>query len=161
MAEFGLNHIPFGLRESDGAIIDVYAVQRGRGCGCICPSCQTPLIARQGEEKVWHFAHASRNVYDRTAQECDFSFYVSVRFMARQLIGLPRGLLLLDGRNVPSRGSVSACAQQVRCSAAMMRAQSLCNRLNSATASLVFATLTSIPTALSDSIVFSGTCMRP
>ena len=92
MAEFGLNHIPFGLRESDGAIIDVYAVQRG--CGCICPSCQTPLIARQGEEKVWHFAHASRNVYDRTVQECDFSFCVSVRFMARQLIGLPRGLLL-------------------------------------------------------------------
>jgi len=87
MAEFGLNHIPFGLRESDGAIIDVHAVPRGRGCGCICPSCRTPLVARQGREKVWHFAHASRNVYERTAQECDYSFYVSVRLMARQLIG--------------------------------------------------------------------------
>jgi len=59
MADFGLNHIPFGLRENDKAIVDVYEVKRGRECGCICPSCRTPLIARQGEEKVWHFAHAS------------------------------------------------------------------------------------------------------
>jgi ssDNA-binding Zn-finger/Zn-ribbon topoisomerase 1 len=98
MADFGLNHIPFGLRESDEAIVDVFAVKRGRECGCICPSCRTPLIARQGEEKVWHFAHASRHVYDRTAQECDFSFYVSVRLMARQLIGSRLTLALPDYR---------------------------------------------------------------
>jgi hypothetical protein len=98
MSDFGLNHIPFGLRESDEAIVDVYAVKRGRECGCICPSCRTPLIARQGEEKVWHFAHASRQVYDRTAQECDFSFYVSVRLMARQLIGSRLTLTLPDYR---------------------------------------------------------------
>jgi len=99
MADFGLNHIPFGLRESDEAIVDVYAVKRGRECGCICPSCRTPLIARQGEENVWHFAHASRHVYDRTAQECDFSFYVSVRLMARQLIGSRLTLALPDYRS--------------------------------------------------------------
>jgi hypothetical protein len=99
MSDFGLNHIPFGFRESDEAIIDVYAVKRGRECGCICPSCRTPLIARQGEEKVWHFAHASRHVYDRTAQECDFSFYVSVRLMARQLIGARLTLALPDYRS--------------------------------------------------------------
>lgn len=87
MSEFCLNHIPFGLRERDQAIVDVHGVHRGRACGCICPSCRTPLIARQGDEKVWHFAHASRNVYERTAGECDFSFFVSVRLMARQLIG--------------------------------------------------------------------------
>jgi len=99
MADFGLNHIPFGLRESDEAIVDVYAVKRGRACGCVCPSCRTPLIARQGEEKVWHFAHASRDVYDRTTQECDFSFYVSVRLMARQLIGSRLTLALPDYRS--------------------------------------------------------------
>ena len=99
MAEFGFNHIPFGLRESDESIVDVYAVKRGRACGCVCPSCRTPLIARQGEEKVWHFAHASRDVYDRTTQECDFSFYVSVRLMARQLIGSRLTLALPDYRN--------------------------------------------------------------
>jgi len=99
MTDFGLNHTPFGLRESDEAIVDVYAVKRGRECGCICPSCRTPLIARQGAEKVWHFAHASRHVYDRTAQECDFSFYVSVRLMARQLIGSKLTLALPDYRS--------------------------------------------------------------
>jgi len=98
MADFGLNHIPFGLRESDEAIVDVYAVKRGRECECTCPSCRTPLIARQGEEKVWHFAHASRHVYKRTAQECDFSFYVSVRLMARQLIGSSITLALPEYR---------------------------------------------------------------
>jgi hypothetical protein len=99
----GLNQIPFGLRESDGTIIDVHAVPRGRGCGCICPSCRTPLIARQGGEKVWHFAHASRAVFDRTAQECDFSFYVSIRLMARQLIGSELTLVLPDYRGCVSR----------------------------------------------------------
>lgn len=103
MAEFGLNHISFGLRERDEAIVDVYAVQRGRACGCICPSCRTPLIARPGEEKACHFAHASRNVYDRTVQECDFSFYVSVRLMARQLIGSKLTLALPEYRDRVSR----------------------------------------------------------
>lgn len=99
MADFALNHVPFGLRERDQAIVDVYAVHRGRACGCICPSCRTPLIARHGEEKAWHFAHASRNVYDRTVQECDFSFYVSVRLMARQLIGSKLTLALPEYRD--------------------------------------------------------------
>lgn len=47
----------------------------------------TPLIARQGEQKQWHFAHASRSVYERTDNECQYSFFVSVRMMARQVIG--------------------------------------------------------------------------
>lgn len=56
-------------------------------CGCICPSCKTPLIARHGEVKEWHFAHASRAVYSKTERECNYSFYLSVRMMARQIIG--------------------------------------------------------------------------
>jgi hypothetical protein len=72
---------------SDGKLVDVADVPRGKKCGCICPSCKTPLIARQGVQKEWHFAHASRAVYSETKSECEFSFYVSVRLMARQLIG--------------------------------------------------------------------------
>jgi len=79
--------IPFGLNVSDGEFMDVHDVPRGAKCGCICPSCKTPLIARQGNEKEWHFAHASRSVYEKTENECEFSFYVSVRMMARQIIG--------------------------------------------------------------------------
>ncbi|MGF1761135.1 competence protein CoiA [Photobacterium sagamiensis] len=82
---FQLQHVPFGLRKSDAEFVDVADVTRGKKCDCICPSCHTPLIARQGKEKQWHFAHASRKV-EGTDKECDFSFFVSVRMMARQVI---------------------------------------------------------------------------
>lgn len=85
---------PFGLRESDGCFVDVAHVERGRKCGCICPSCKTPLIARQGEQKQWHFAHASRSVYAQTDNDCEYSFFISVRMMARQVIGNSLEILL-------------------------------------------------------------------
>lgn len=81
-----LNQIPFGLLLASNELVDVSAVESGKQCNCICPSCRTPLIARQGNIKVWHFAHASKNVYEKTEKECGYSFYVSVRLMAKQLI---------------------------------------------------------------------------
>lgn len=82
-----LTLIPFGLRKDDGIFVDVSHVEKGLKCDCICPSCETPLIARQGEVNQWHFAHASRSVYDQTGKACEYSFFVSVRLMARQVIG--------------------------------------------------------------------------
>ena len=52
------------------------------------------MIARQGEQKQWHFAHASRSVYEQTDNECEYSFFVSVRMMARQVIGNSLEILL-------------------------------------------------------------------
>ncbi len=46
-----------------------------------------PSSRAKGDEIAWHFAHASRSVYSSTEQVCEFSFYVSVRMMARQIIG--------------------------------------------------------------------------
>jgi hypothetical protein len=82
-----LNLIPFGLIESNDELVDVAVVKRGKQCGCICPSCRTPLVARYGETNVWHFAHAFKNVYEKTKNECVYSFYLSVMLMARQLVG--------------------------------------------------------------------------
>lgn len=48
----------------DGRIVSVDEVPRGQACECTCPSCHSPLIARQGEQRVWHFAHA-------TGTDCD------------------------------------------------------------------------------------------
>jgi hypothetical protein len=81
------NKIPFGLREYDNVLVDVYDVPNGKQSGCVCPSCHTPLEARQGDINVWHFAHSSKKVYQKTKNECEYSFYLSVRLMARQLIG--------------------------------------------------------------------------
>jgi len=81
-----VNRIPFGLRESDQVYIDVTDVPNGKQCGCICPSCGTPLQARQGKIRNWYFAHASRGVSDLTENECDYSFWVSVLSMAKEAI---------------------------------------------------------------------------
>ncbi len=57
----------------------------GLNCGCICPSCKTPLIARKGPINEWCFAHQSRGVHTKIRKECDYSFEMSVRLMLRQL----------------------------------------------------------------------------
>jgi hypothetical protein len=88
------NHIPFGLFTTTNELVDVADVELGKKCNCICPSCRTPLIARKGNIKIWHFAHASKNVYETTERECDYSFYLSVRLMARQLISTKLTLAL-------------------------------------------------------------------
>lgn len=77
--------IPFALNPETDQLVDVGSVPRGKACGCICPSCKTPLTARQGEEKEWHFAHRSQNVHRKTEDKCEYSFVVSVRMMIRQL----------------------------------------------------------------------------
>lgn len=84
MSELSL--IPFGLRLSDDQFVDVSEVERGRKCNCICPSCKTPLKARQGEVNEWHFAHVSKGVSKETENECEYSFWVSVTLMAKQVI---------------------------------------------------------------------------
>jgi hypothetical protein len=80
-----LTLVPFGLQEATGELVDVHSVGRGAACGCICPSCRTPLIARQGKAKIWHFAHESRGTEQHAQEPCDYSLWVSIKLMARQL----------------------------------------------------------------------------
>lgn len=47
----------FAALDARGEIRFVGDVQRGAACACFCPDCSSPLIARQGTEKEWHFAH--------------------------------------------------------------------------------------------------------
>jgi Competence protein CoiA-like family len=35
-------------------------VPRGAACGCRCLVCHSPLVAKQGDERDWHFAHEGR-----------------------------------------------------------------------------------------------------
>lgn len=78
--------IPFALRKTDNRIVDVAEVEYGLACGCVCPSCQSPLVARKGDVKAWHFAHISRADKEETRSDCDYSWAVSVRLMARQVL---------------------------------------------------------------------------
>ncbi|MGV2989570.1 competence protein CoiA family protein [Vibrio sp. E150_011] len=48
--------VPFGIK--DGKIVHVDEVPNGNQCGVNCPSCQQPLIAKNGGNKVTHhFSH--------------------------------------------------------------------------------------------------------
>lgn len=84
MSNFNL--IPFGLHTPSASLKDVGSVNKGSQCDCICPSCKTPLIARQGEVKEWHFAHQSRGTKKITETPCEYSLEVSLRLMMKQLL---------------------------------------------------------------------------
>lgn len=97
MDKFRSTAIPFGIRASDGEEVDICDVPRGAACGCICPSCNAPLIARKGDVNDWHFAHASKDGHKREVSDCEFSFFVSVRMMSRKILGMTDHLELPEG----------------------------------------------------------------
>lgn len=45
--------------DKDGRVRSVDEVDRGLACECVCPACGERVLARQGEVREWHFAHAS------------------------------------------------------------------------------------------------------
>lgn len=108
--------VPFGVALDTGLIVSVDEVVNGRGCNCICPSCSTPLIARQGQEVEWHFAHESRGTYKQAADACKLSLWVSLKLLARQLLSVP-GTLALPTWNLVSSsngGNVVETVTQAR-----------------------------------------------
>lgn len=47
----------FSALDASGALRFIGEVARGADCGCSCPVCGSPLVARQGAANDWHFAH--------------------------------------------------------------------------------------------------------
>lgn len=47
----------FAAVDASGRVRFVGEVERGAACGCFCPVCSSPLVAKQGQVKDWHFAH--------------------------------------------------------------------------------------------------------
>ncbi len=103
-----LTLVPFGYSQLQGRLVDVHQVPSGKRCGCVCPSCKAPLIARKGNKKIWHFAHDSSSEAFQELERCSYSFFVSARMMARQLIGdslevaLPDFEIVLSGQGAES-----------------------------------------------------------
>jgi Competence protein CoiA-like family len=51
------SEILYGVRDSQ--LIHIDDVARGLACGCCCPECGRPLVAKKGEVLMHHFAHAA------------------------------------------------------------------------------------------------------
>lgn len=54
--------------DKDGRMRSVDEVARGLACECVCPTCRDRVLARQGEIREWHFAHASGTDCERAAE---------------------------------------------------------------------------------------------
>lgn len=71
--------LPFAKRIADEKFVSPDEVPRGQACNCVCPGCEHPVVAKQGTEKAWHFAHAK-------ASECANAYEKSVHELAKQLL---------------------------------------------------------------------------
>ncbi len=78
--------IPFGLKYDK--YHDISEVERGRACGCVCPSCKQNLVAKKGpnpEKMIHHFAHDKKSKEEQgSAIECEYSFCVVARLVIKQ-----------------------------------------------------------------------------
>lgn len=89
-----LTLVPFGYLTAQNKLVDVHQVLSGKRCGCLCPSCHAPLIARKGNKKIWHFAHDSQSEIVTKLGRCSYSFFVSARMMALQLFDEQLSIIL-------------------------------------------------------------------
>ena len=77
--------IPFAIRKSTGEYVEVASVEKGKQCGCVCPSCRQGMIARHCKSKAWHFAH-DPNADDKPVRDCDVSFFSCCRLFILELL---------------------------------------------------------------------------
>ncbi len=92
----------FGLDQSN-RLVFVSEVPRGLACHCRCVVCNEPLIARQGEVREHHFAHASGR------EPCDASHESLLHRYAKQVIQDAGGLTVpLDEQVVGVLGMTPA-----------------------------------------------------
>ena len=81
--------LPYGVA-SDGRLVRAAAVPAGLACGCACPACGTPLVARRGAVLAANFAHAASD------RACAGTLETVLHRLAKQLIA-DRAPLTLPG----------------------------------------------------------------
>lgn len=80
--------IPFGLHQ--GRLVRAIEVANGLACGCLCPGCNTPLIAaNRGTKNVHHFRHA-------LSVDCRSTYEVSLHKFAVDLLIESKRIVLPD-----------------------------------------------------------------
>ena len=82
-------------------------VARGAACGCLCPECGSPLVAKLGDEREWHFAHEA----GQERPECEAGATNMLRRLAAEylraqpLLELPRYTQRVSARSERTRYS--------------------------------------------------------
>src|SRR3954453_13701929 len=78
--------LPYG-EASNGRLVRASEVPAGLDCGCTCPACGVPLVARRGDVRIAHFAHA-------TDRACAAAHETMLHRLAKQLIADGTALVL-------------------------------------------------------------------
>ena len=81
-----MQNLLYGLNQ-DRELVSVYDVVKGLPCKCTCPGCGGQLIARQGEQKQWHFAHYN-------AEECSTGYQTSIHLLGKEIIKRNKKILV-------------------------------------------------------------------
>lgn len=63
----------------DGVITNVEDVQSGIKCGCVCPACGEPLVAKKGANRIHHFAHSANH-------NCEYGYESSLHLAAKEIL---------------------------------------------------------------------------
>lgn len=71
----------------DGMATSIEKVERGLKCGCICPSCGEPLVAKKGAKRMHHFAHYS-------GHSCAYGYETSLHIAAKEIISKANRMML-------------------------------------------------------------------
>ena len=77
--------LPIALK--NGKIIHIKDVPSGLACGCICPACQSPLVAKKGSRKVHHFTHYKH-------AECSGGLETTLHYYAKELLASHRNIVV-------------------------------------------------------------------
>jgi competence protein CoiA len=78
----------------EGKVVSVDEVPRGLECRCNCSICGAPLMAKQGEQRIWHFAHATGNDCEGAAET---ALHLAAKQVLQQSMGLKIPKIVVEG----------------------------------------------------------------
>ena len=84
MAKKQLN-LTYALK--DGIITNIADVESGLKCGCKCPACGEPLVAKKGSKIMHHFAH-------HAGQNCEYGYESSLHLAAKDILSKAKKIVI-------------------------------------------------------------------
>lgn len=79
------NQLIYALK--DGVATSIENVESGLKCGCICPSCGEPLVAKKGSKRMHHFSHYS-------GHNCEYGYETSLHLAAKEILSTANRIML-------------------------------------------------------------------
>ncbi len=83
--EINNSELTFALK--DGKLVSINDVEQGLDCECLCPYCDSKLVAKKGNIRKHHFAH-----YD--AEDCHLGQETAIHLLAKELIAKHKKIML-------------------------------------------------------------------